>query len=43
MHKPVFIKRRSNEAVLLSKKEYERLQKIEDGYWLNEAKLAWQS
>ena len=40
MHKPVFIKRRNNEAVLLSKKEYERLQKIEDGYWLNEAKLA---
>ena len=40
MHKPVFIKRRNNEAVLLSKKEYERLQKIEDSYWLNEASLA---
>ena len=40
MHKPVFIKRHNNEAVLLSKKEYERLQEIEDSYWLNKANIA---
>ena len=40
MHKPVFIKRHNHEAVLLSKKEYDRLQKIEDSYWLNEATIA---
>ena len=37
MHKAVFVKRRSNEAVLISKKEYDRLQSIEDSYWLNKA------
>jgi prevent-host-death family protein len=40
IHRPVFVKRHSQEVVLLSKKEYERLQKIEDAYWLNEAALA---
>ena len=40
MHKPVFVKRRSNEAVLLSKQEYDRLQSIEDAYWLNQARLS---
>lgn len=37
MHKAVFVKRRSNEAVLISKREYDRLQSIEDSYWLTKA------
>ena len=28
---------RSNEAVLISKREYDRLQSIEDSYWLTKA------
>ena len=40
MHQPVFITRHNYEAVLLSKKEYQRLQDIEDAYLLNEIHVA---
>ena len=34
---PVFIKRRDDEAVLISKEEYDRLIALEDAFWLNKA------
>lgn len=40
MQEPVFICKKNAEAVLLSKKEYDKLQNFEDAYWLNEIKKA---
>ena len=40
MRKPVFIKRHKTEAVLISREEYDRLQKLEDAYLVNEINMA---
>ena len=40
MRKPVFIKRHKTEAVLISREEYDRLQKLEDSCLLNEINIA---
>ena len=43
MHEPVFVTRRNHEAVLISKTEYDRLQALEDAYWLQQAQHAEQA
>jgi prevent-host-death family protein len=40
MRNPVFIKRHKTEAVLISREEYDRLQKLEDAYLVNEINIA---